>query len=185
MYDFHYNTIMKEYKPEDVKLLFTDTDSLCYYIKTTDIYKDMEKSKSKYDFSEYPKSHFLYDTTNNKVAGIFKCESKGMPISTFVGIRAKMYAFKYFKNGSEIEKKTAKGIKKYVIDNNLRFQNYKDAIFDESKMIQYSSMNTIRSKKHDLYSIKINKVGICSFDNKRYILGDNINTLAFGHYSTK
>ncbi len=43
MYDFHYNVMMKQYEQKDVKLLFTDTDSLCYHIKTQDLYKDMEK----------------------------------------------------------------------------------------------------------------------------------------------
>jgi len=42
MYDFHYNHIKNKYN-ENAKLLFTDTDSLCYYIQTNDVYKDMKK----------------------------------------------------------------------------------------------------------------------------------------------
>jgi hypothetical protein len=40
MYDFHSNHIKEKYK-DNTKLLFTDTDSLCYEIKTDDIYDDM------------------------------------------------------------------------------------------------------------------------------------------------
>ena len=44
MYDFHYNTIKKQYN-DKASLLFTDTDSLTYEIETDDIYEDMAKQK--------------------------------------------------------------------------------------------------------------------------------------------
>ena len=37
MYDFHYNFIKKNYEAE---LLFTDTDSLTYEIKSEDVYEE-------------------------------------------------------------------------------------------------------------------------------------------------
>jgi hypothetical protein len=42
MYDFHYNTIKKEYG-DRAKLLFTDTDSLMYERKTDDVYEDFNE----------------------------------------------------------------------------------------------------------------------------------------------
>ena len=39
MYDFHYNYIKKKYL-DGAQLLFTDTDSLTYHIKTEDVYRD-------------------------------------------------------------------------------------------------------------------------------------------------
>ena len=42
MYDFHYNYLLKKY---NIKLMFTDTDSLCYEIKTDDDYKDLIQDK--------------------------------------------------------------------------------------------------------------------------------------------
>ena len=44
MYDYHYNTIKKQYN-DKASLLFTDTDSVTYEIETDDIYEDMAKQK--------------------------------------------------------------------------------------------------------------------------------------------
>ena len=42
MYDFYYNYIKKRYNNK-AKLLFTDTDRLCYEIETQDIYKELRR----------------------------------------------------------------------------------------------------------------------------------------------
>ena len=52
MYDFHYNNRLKKY---NIKLMFTDTDILCYEIKTDDVYKDLFQDKELFDNSDYPK----------------------------------------------------------------------------------------------------------------------------------
>ena len=55
-------TVMYKYiKPkygDKAKLLFTDTDSLMYEIKTEDFYKDISKDvKDRFDKSDYPPNH--------------------------------------------------------------------------------------------------------------------------------
>ena len=57
MYDFHYNYVKPKYT--DAILLFTDTDSLCYKINTTDIYQDMKEDSIHFDTSDYAKDHFF------------------------------------------------------------------------------------------------------------------------------
>lgn len=47
-------------------------DTLLYYVTTDIIYKDMQTDKHLFDFSNYDKSHFLYDSTNAKKSGLFK-----------------------------------------------------------------------------------------------------------------
>ena len=48
MYDSHYNFIKKNF---DAELLFTDTDSLTYEIKSKNIYEEFCKCKDLFDFS--------------------------------------------------------------------------------------------------------------------------------------
>ena len=109
MYDFHYNYIKEQYG-SNAKLLFTDTDSLTYNIRTKDIYKDFWADKDKFDFSDYNKNSGFYDPTNKKVIGKMKDETKGVPIVEFVGLRSKMYS--YVQN-EDITCKKAKELKKY------------------------------------------------------------------------
>ena len=52
MYDFHYSFIKKHF---DAELLFTDTDSLTYEIKSEDVYEEFFEYKHLLDFSNYPK----------------------------------------------------------------------------------------------------------------------------------
>ena len=123
IYDFHYRTIKAKYGNK-AKLLFTDTDSLCYHIETEDVYKDMELEKQVYDFSDYEKTHFLFSNANKKVVGKFKDETNGCPITEFVGVKAKMYSF--VTENNECSKK-AKGIKKAAVKE-ISHENYKNCV---------------------------------------------------------
>ena len=49
MYDFHYNFIKKDF---DAELLFTDTDSLTFEIKSEDVNQDFLKHQHLFDFSK-------------------------------------------------------------------------------------------------------------------------------------
>ncbi|XP_073999570.1 uncharacterized protein [Rhodnius prolixus] len=108
MYDFHYATMLTKYGPDKLKLLYTDTDSLMYLVKTRDFYKDITTMMDEFDTSDYPDGHPCKSDRNKKVLGKFKDEASGEPVSEFVGLRAKMYAVRI----RGLEKKRAKGIKK-------------------------------------------------------------------------
>ena len=47
------NFITITLKRYDAKLLFTDTASLVYEIKSNDVYKDLYENKYLFDFSDY------------------------------------------------------------------------------------------------------------------------------------
>ena len=91
MYDFHYNFIKKNF---DAELLFTDTDSLTYEIKSKDVYEEFFKWKDLFDFSNYSKDSKFYDDANKKVIGKMKDEYSGVIIDEFVGLKSKMYSIK-------------------------------------------------------------------------------------------
>ena len=57
MYRWHYHYVKAMYPGEKSKLLFTDTDSIVYQIKTRDLYTDMQQSSHLFDFSGYIHSH--------------------------------------------------------------------------------------------------------------------------------
>ena len=61
MYDFHYNFIDKDL---DAELLFTDTDSQTYEIKSENAYEEFFKWKDLFDFSNYSKDSIFYGENN-------------------------------------------------------------------------------------------------------------------------
>ena len=176
MYDFHHNYIKEKYN-NGARLLFTDTDSLTYEIEAEDIYKDFWNDKDMFDNNDYPESSPYYCNANKKVIGKFKDEACGVPITEFVGLKSKMYS--YIKN-DEKGRKTAKGIKKNVIKNNINHEDYKNTLINNEQM--HHKMKTIRSQRHHLGSYEINKVSLSCFDDKRYIHDNGMSSYAYGHY---
>ena len=176
MYDFHYNYIKDKYG-DKAKLLFTDTDSLMYEIETKDVYKDLFVDKEKFDNSDYSKDSPFYFGENKKVIGKFKDEAAGIPITEFVGLKSKMYS--YVKDNG-LGGKTAKGIKKYVIETDIKHMNYNNVLQNNTQMRH--KMVCIRSVEHQLGTYEINKISLSCFDDKRYIHDNGITSYAYSHY---
>ena len=88
MYGFNYKYIKSKFH---AKLLFTDTDSSVYQIKTQDVYEDFYQDKNLFDFSDYRLDSKFFDPVIKKVIGKMKDEFKGKVISEFVGLKSKMY----------------------------------------------------------------------------------------------
>ena len=182
MFDFHYKYIKPKYGSK-AKLLFTDTDSFIYEIQTEDFYKDISGDvRDRFDTSDYPEGHpsGLPTGINKKVLGMFKDEAAGKIIKEFVGLRAKLYSYK-MEEGKE--NKRCKGIKKAVVEKSITHENYKTCL--ETGKEQLRRQNIIRSYEHTLYTEEINKVALSAADDKRYLLKDSFDTLAWGHYKIK
>ena len=115
MYDFYYNKLSQIFP--NVKLLFTDTDSLCIAIEgCEDVYARIREANiigpdnvsrpaiDEFDVSAYASKHPLFKgmsdeaikalkLKNRKVPGKMKDELDGNTLLEFVGLRAKSYAF--------------------------------------------------------------------------------------------
>ena len=179
MYDFHYNYIKKKYNYK-AKLLFTDTDSLTYEIQTEDVYADFYQDKHLFDNSDYSSESQFSNQANENVIGKFKDEAGGKVITEFIGLKSKMYS--YIRDDG-CNNKTAKGVKKNIIQQNIKHQDYKDTLFKSLQI--HSKMKSIRSDHHQLASYELNKVFLSCLDDKRYIKSDGISSYAYGHYQSQ
>ena len=160
MYDFHYNYIKKKYNNR-ARLLFTNTYSLTYEIEAEDVNKDFWNDKDMFDNSDYLESSPYHCNVNKKIIGKFKDEACGIQITEFIGLKSKMYS--YIKD-NEKGGRTAKRIKKNVINNNIKHEDYKNTLINNEQM--HHKMKTIRSRRHQLGSYEINKVSLSCFDDK-------------------
>lgn len=179
MYEFHYD-VMKKLYPNNSQLLFTDTDSLCYYIDSENVYDELYCGEYRdwFDLSEYDNSSKYYDPKNSKVIGKFKDEAAKDEIVEFVGLRSKLYSYI---TKSDKEAKKCKGVKRSYVKRILTHKTYKYVLFGEEDYKEIVDFNLIRNKNHKLYSIKIKKIGLSNKDDKRIIKKDKISTFAIGH----
>ena len=141
MYDFHYNYIKKKYNNR-ARLLFTDTDSLTYEIEAEDIYKDFGMTKTCSVIATIQRAYHIIEISKKKIIGKFKDEACGILITEFIGLKSKMYS--YVKD-NEKGGRTAKGIKKNVIKNNIRHEDHKNTLINNEQM--HHKMKTIRRPK--------------------------------------
>lgn len=168
MYDFHYY-FMRARVPA-AELLYTDTDSLMYFIPGKACFEDVIRMQpSLFDTSSYPQNHPLFSRENEMVIGKMKNEVPGKQISAFVGLRAKMYSFCIL--GEEAEKKRAKGIRGPAL-RKLNFASYLKCLHDNSQ--ERIEQFVFRSTGHRIYTRRERKIGLSAKDDKRYLCTDDV-----------
>ena len=157
LYRFHYDFFMKRFP--NARLIFTDTDSLYYFVEGVDDLEKMlfeDKERDKYlDFSDYPVGHPYRNQTNKMVIGMFKCETRGSSIKEIVGLRPKMYSFTMTDEsiqGGVKEKKRIKGISRAAAKT-LHHQNYLDQLHEAQE--NYLTNRRIGSILHQIYTIAV------------------------------
>ena len=102
-------------------------------------------------------------------------EFKGKIISEFVALKSKMYSL-IAVDDEEIEK--TKGANKNVVKK-IRHKEFPYVSFN--KKMRRNDMKRIQSKLHRTGTFYVCKISFSFFDDKRYILYDGVNSLAYFH----
>ncbi|KAL4098768.1 hypothetical protein QTP88_023307 [Uroleucon formosanum] len=180
MYDYHYNVMQKHYG-DNIKLMYTDTDSLIYYILTRDFYSDLIENPillDRLDTSDLPPIHPCYTTDRKKVPGFFSDEIKGHTMMEFCALRAKSYAYNVYA-GEEDKRKDkddrvggvnikAKGIRGHVVKNHMTLADHVKCLFGDESFDKYTENVSIRSFKHQIKTIRTNKLTYNNYDDKEW-----------------
>ena len=167
MHEFCYDYMKPKYG-DNVKLSYMDTDSFIMNIKIEDFYKDIANDVEKrFDISNNEVDRPLSTGKNKKVIGLIKDELGGRVITEFVALRPKTYS--YLADDCKEDKK-AKGTKKCVIKRMIKFDDYKNGLLNGE--VTLKSQQRFISKRHDVYTENINKIGLSSNDDKRIVSSD-------------
>jgi hypothetical protein len=110
--------------------------------------------------------------------GKFKDELSGKIMNVSIGLRSKLYAYKMFED--EEERKNAKGVKKNVIQKEICFEVFRKCLLTKEPI--YRKQNLFRTENHDIYTVEQIKKALSAYDDKRFVLENGINTLAWGQY---
>ena len=194
MYRFHYEVMTKQF--DDIRLVYTDTDSLIYKIRSDDFLGNLVKVKDWFDYTFLDEDHPLHVSKNEKYLLKFKDELGGIEIGEIIALRSKMYSFlcidsedRLFCYNPDDKNKVmckAKGVtgscfgkrEEYEENGNcgekISHADYRTALVDGS--VKSVSFGTIASKGHAMTTNVVNKTGICGNDSKRRICDDGIDT---------
>ena len=95
-----------------------------------------------------------------------KDESEGKIIDEFVGLKSKIYSMKNIDGKAS---NTAKG-------ENIatEFNEFKDTLFNK-KLLRHK-VKKIQSKKRRVRTYEIRKISLSCYDDKRFVLDDEIHT---------
>ena len=111
--------------------------------------------------------------------GKMKNESEGKINDKFVALKSKMRSLT---NVYGKEKKIGNGVNKHVVKN-IRHKEFVDILF--KRRVMRRRMKIIQSKLHRIGTYEVYKNFLSCFDDKRYILDDGINSLAYYHKDIK
>ena len=77
------------------------------------------------------------------------------------------------------EVKKLKGIQKCVVKRNISFDHYKSCLLNEETHL--ATNVSLQSRLHQVSTMRVRKVAMTPYDDKRYLLEDGIESLPYGY----
>ena len=171
LYELFYGYILPTFKQVD--LLMADTDCLLVQIHGHEnINSILKASSDRFDFSNLPKEHCLYNTSHKRKPCYVKKELVGAVCYEYCALSPKCYSIQTDSGF----KQTLKGSSK-----KLSHEMYKQSLVQEQSHNQH--IGELKSYGQDLYQVSIRRLTLTPLDIKRYYL-NAIDSLSFGHYKT-
>lgn len=186
LYDFFY--ILKKKFKNDMKLLYTDTDSLMLWFENQIVhpYVTMIRDNSikpYLDFENAPDDAPFKTNGTLKEMGLWSDETNFQPILEYCGLRAKCYCYR-LENDEEIVKN--KGILpsalKETDKKEITMQDYIDVLMEEKQIYVYQNMINVDMKAGGLIYNSQRKLAL-SVEDDKHIKDDNdyFNLIPFGY----
>lgn len=165
----------------DMQLVLTDTDSLILHVQNQSRKEMFDSIDAIMDFSNYPPSHPRYCERVKAVPGYFKDENAGNILTEVVGLKSKCYIQNVLDPSLATQEVSVvcKGVGKRARQN-LTLESYRSCLYNFNQV--KTDMYCIRSKNHNVFTQRVNKVALTTTDDKRFVLGCGIHTLPHGHY---
>ena len=173
MQSLYYKEIQPALGAHNVSVIMTDTDSFLLAVRGHDEFQAMKKLAHVMDFSNYPRSHPLFDDTRKKLPGFLKNEMPTVTILEAVAVKSKVYALKT----EDTIIRRLKGVKP-AAQKTIHFDTYHDTLLQNPTQVEVKQ-HTLRSRNHRNQLVLTQKIAFTSFDDKRYLLC-SIHSVPYG-----
>jgi hypothetical protein len=192
------------FKTLESKLLFTDTDSLTYLIRSDNLFADLLESvrvdfdlantlKSSEEVRNVLRSRYepvelkrqvciaMNELKSNKgKLGAFKLESDRNCLVEFVGLAPKMYSFKVMQEDGEVSTyMKGKGVPSKVLKSLAKHEDYRRMLFEPYE--SSASFRKLQSKNHEICGFNMRKRMLTALQDKTFQEGPTVSR-PLGHW---
>jgi len=178
-YEFDYDCQLPAFG-DRLRLCYTDTDSFVCHIESKDLVGKLGVIADRWlGTSNFEPTHLLYSSANFRTLGKFKSETADVPPTEFCGLHLKMYSLTTLTGNREHHK--VKGVPKSYVKKHVTHEQYLQVLRCWSQTT--CRFRAFRSRNHRVTTSVMSKVCLSCVDDKRYLLTEAINSLAYGHHN--